>query len=1178
LTDFLAPAQAPDELGRLGPYRVLKVLGCGGMGVVFQAEDPQLQRLLALKAMLPALAASDSARKRFLREARAAAAVEHDHIVAIFQVGEDRGVPYLAMPFLAGETLAERVLREGPLEAGEVLRIGRETAEGLAAAHDRGLIHRDIKPANLWLEGTRRRVKILDFGLARAAADPTQLTVQGAVVGTPAFIAPEQATGQAVDSRCDLFSLGCVLYYLCTGQLPFNGSDTIATLLAVATEHPRPPQELNPAVPSALSDLVMRLLAKNPNDRPASAHAVVQAIQAIEKERTVAGDPALIRVMAKPAAGTGTVSITPPTFRKRLRWGVIAAGAGLVGALGLVVLVLLLNWEPEKPPLVKKQGDNPETNDKKRRDAGGNRDNNPRPKPVWPPEEPTDKAMSPLAVVSHPARLKGVHSWTVETRGHRGAIRAVAFHPEEKILASAGLDGSIRLWNTDTGKLLRILVGHAGPVNALAWSPTNAVAIQPEIDKLRLASASEDGTVRLWDVASGNGKILRSQEGPVSAVGWIDGGKSLAARTGVNTVSIWAKATGKRRRRLRELGLDASSLLAWSPDGQLLATSHATKQMVKVWKASTGELPRSLQNPARLGIRGNSFVIRGNSFVGLDWSGDSRTVASCTRYYGTRGFGIKTRAWISFRIDRWSAAKGTKPISSVEIPRPRSRRFPLSTIIEWERMRMRLGFFQKAFPFPTALEPQGKLLVACAPTDILFADMTSRQTQLVPFQTSSDPVSALAFAPDGKTFAAGNLSGDLCYWDFSKKQIRLTVPGCSPIASDAAMDWSPRGKRLAICPWEPVHIWDVKAGTSRLCGRTGDPLAWSPDGKTLATNSGNGPVLWKTASGEQIPTKWAGVQLPRQRARFLQFASLNRSARSLAGVQLRRRRDIRVQILPVQALAWSAGGRRLAWSSGYGNLRNGQLMINRVPSGEHLAKSKGTVPGVTALAWSHNGRFLASNGTWGTKRGTKPTAANEVLLWKIQKGALEPQFLSGHQKPVTAVAWSPGGAMLASGSQDQTVILWKDGKLLATLKAKQGEINALRWLSERQLVSLATDGTVCFWDVAGKKRNRSFRVAAGSGAISPDGRTLAGLSGQAVRLWELAKGRQMATLLFLRSEKVPRCLAVSPSGHYRGPKGVEGEIVYVVQTAGGQETLTAGQFAQKYHWKNDPKRVRLTGK
>jgi serine/threonine protein kinase len=278
--DFLAPAQAEDEIGRLGPYRILKVLGAGGMGVVFQGEDPQLQRKVALKAMLPTLAVSESAKKRFLREARAAAAIEHTHIVAIFQVGEDRGVPYLAMPFLKGEPLDVRLHRESPLPEAEVLRIGREIALGLAAAHEQGLIHRDIKPANIWLEGKEGLVKILDFGLARAVTEKSNLTQPGSLMGTPGYMAPEQASGHEVDARCDLFSLGCVLYRMAAGEVPFKGNDTISTLLAVACKEATPPHEVNPQVSEGLSALIMHLLEKEPDDRPASMRAVVKKLDA----------------------------------------------------------------------------------------------------------------------------------------------------------------------------------------------------------------------------------------------------------------------------------------------------------------------------------------------------------------------------------------------------------------------------------------------------------------------------------------------------------------------------------------------------------------------------------------------------------------------------------------------------------------------------------------------------------------------------------------------------------------------------------------------------------------------------------------------------------------------------------------------------------------------------------
>jgi hypothetical protein len=321
LTAFLAPPQVPDELGRLGLYRILGVLGSGGMGIVFRAEDSLLQRPVALKVLRPALAASAVNRQRFLREARAAA-IEHDYIVTIYQTGEDRGLPFLAMQLLQGETLEARLRREPRLPVREVLRIGREAAEGLAVAHERGVVHRDIKPGNLWLEADRHRVKLLDFGLARAVCDDAHLTQTGAVLGSPGYVAPEQVRGGTADPRSDLFSLGCVLYRACTGELPFQGADTLARLAALAVDTPRPVHELNPAVPPALAGLVMRLLAKDPAARPPSARAVVEALQAIERE----GRDAPARAMGTPGRAAESVPLrrlAPTDFKPA------SAGPGL---------------------------------------------------------------------------------------------------------------------------------------------------------------------------------------------------------------------------------------------------------------------------------------------------------------------------------------------------------------------------------------------------------------------------------------------------------------------------------------------------------------------------------------------------------------------------------------------------------------------------------------------------------------------------------------------------------------------------------------------------------------------------------------------------------------------------------------------------------------------------------
>ena len=289
--DFLAPAQAADELGRLGSYRVLKVLGQGGMGVVFLAEDLRLGRPVALKAMRPEVAEEPGARERFLREARAIATLQHDNIITVYEVGEERGVPFIVMPLLEGMSLEDLLSKKLPddghakVPVAEILRIGREIATGLGAAHERGVIHRDIKPANIWLDtAAGSRVKILDFGLARSNRGEPSLTQLGAILGTPAYMAPEQARAQKVDGRADLFSLGVVLYRLCTGDLPFHGPSAIGMLIALATHEPPPPREVNRDVPQPLSDLVMKLLAKDPVQRISSAQEVLKEILAIEKD------------------------------------------------------------------------------------------------------------------------------------------------------------------------------------------------------------------------------------------------------------------------------------------------------------------------------------------------------------------------------------------------------------------------------------------------------------------------------------------------------------------------------------------------------------------------------------------------------------------------------------------------------------------------------------------------------------------------------------------------------------------------------------------------------------------------------------------------------------------------------------------------------------------------------
>lgn len=269
----------PEMLGRIGRYEVERLLGAGGMGIVFKAFDTELSRPVAIKLLAPHLAASGAGRKRFSREAKAAAAIVHEHVVPIYNVETEHEKPYMVMHFVAGESLQSRLDREGSLDVCEILRIARQIASGLAAAHAQGLVHRDIKPSNVLLEKGIERALLTDFGLARAA-DDASLTRTGFHPGTPQYMSPEQARGDGMDARSDLFSLGSVLYVMCTGRPPFRAETSLGILRKITDTEPAPIREINPTIPEWLERLVEKLMAKRIEDRFQSAAEVATIFEA----------------------------------------------------------------------------------------------------------------------------------------------------------------------------------------------------------------------------------------------------------------------------------------------------------------------------------------------------------------------------------------------------------------------------------------------------------------------------------------------------------------------------------------------------------------------------------------------------------------------------------------------------------------------------------------------------------------------------------------------------------------------------------------------------------------------------------------------------------------------------------------------------------------------------------
>ncbi|MDB5392321.1 MAG: prkC 20, partial [Planctomycetaceae bacterium] len=340
--EHLEPAEEPNTLGRLGGYDVLEIIGRGGMGVVLKGFDRELKRCVAIKVLAPHLAHSPLARKRFAREAQAAAAVVHPHVLAIHQVQPGGRLPFLVMPLVAGESLAQRLTARGTLELKEILRIGMQAAAGLAAAHEQGLVHRDVKPANILLEKGVERAVLTDFGLARAA-DDVAMTRWGIIAGTPQYMSPEQAQGQTLDGRSDLFSLGCVLYEMATGTSPFRADSTIATLRRLVDDQPASMITLNSELPQWFVNIVDRLLEKSPAQRFESAAEVSDLLERclahVQQPTTVSLPDEICFATQKPSVPAPTKTRLP-LKSAGIAWGAIIALLLFLGCVWWVPAML----------------------------------------------------------------------------------------------------------------------------------------------------------------------------------------------------------------------------------------------------------------------------------------------------------------------------------------------------------------------------------------------------------------------------------------------------------------------------------------------------------------------------------------------------------------------------------------------------------------------------------------------------------------------------------------------------------------------------------------------------------------------------------------------------------------------------------------------------------------------
>jgi len=542
---LLAPTDDDRMIGRWGMYEVVGVVGTGGMGVVLKAFDAALNRYVAIKILAPHLGNSGAARKRFSREAQAAAAVVHDNVIEIYGVAENAGLPYLVMPYVRGPSLQRRLDDQGPMKLVEILRVGMQAARGLAAAHAQGLVHRDVKPANILLADGIERVKLTDFGLARAA-DDASLTKTGVIAGTPQYMSPEQARGEPVDPRSDLFSLGSVLYTMCTGRPPFRAETSYGVLRRITDEEPRPIREINPDIPDWLCGIVSKLMAKRAEDRFQSAEEVAKLLEeclAHVQQPAVVPLPKYSPLPLGEGQGVRAVAAAhkPQPFTA---W---SGPNRILAALGLLVLGFILAFGI----IIHLKKDGKTTT-------------------LEVPEGST-------------ARVDAQGAVTVELPLSGGEQKP----DTEKAAGADKLSGT---------------VSESGP-------GTSSTPLRTEIRRLRrfdpgmrvgVIALSPDG--KLAAVGNDQPAMIMMQSGPARvADNWQPAVKIVDAETGKSVVSLQltTKEEDALFAALPHFTHFEVTALAFSPDGEVLAVGTNAGQ-VKLFKAQTGELVRSLDDePAK---------------------------------------------------------------------------------------------------------------------------------------------------------------------------------------------------------------------------------------------------------------------------------------------------------------------------------------------------------------------------------------------------------------------------------------------------------------------------------------------------------------------------------------------------------------------------------------------------